>query len=95
MEVITAQTLAGLIKTEAGLFRLIDVREPEEWQICRLPGAELIPLSEFTVRAPVELKKDEQIILYCHHGIRSGNAGNFLLKTGYNKVRHLEGGIDA
>jgi rhodanese-related sulfurtransferase len=76
-------------------FRLIDVREKEEWDFCHLEKAELIPLSEFPSRSLAELKKDESIILYCHHGVRSERAGQFLLKNGYNHVSHLAGGIEA
>ena len=86
--------LAELLRTESKL-RLIDVREREEWEICRLPKAELIPLSEFASRAPEELGREEDIVLYCHHGVRSERAGQYLLKNGYNHVRNLTGGIDA
>ena len=55
-------------------FRLIDVREADEWAVARLPRAELIPLSQFQQRAAGELSPDETIILYCHHGMRSGRA---------------------
>lgn len=75
-------------------FRLIDVREESEWALCRLPKAELIPLSTFTVTALECLAQDEEILLYCHHGVRSEKAGNFLIAQGYANVKHLEGGID-
>ena len=76
-------------------FRLIDVREEDEWAVARLPRAELIPLSQFSQRAPQELSPDEQIVVYCHHGIRSGRAQEFLKAQGYGDVMNLTGGIEA
>ena len=76
-------------------FRLIDVREADEWALCRLPQAELIPLSEFQKRATDELSPDENLVLYCHHGMRSGRAQGYLKAQGFNNVLNLTGGIDA
>ena len=76
-------------------FRLIDVREAGEWAVARLPRAELIPLSQFQQRAAAELSQDEALILYCHHGIRSGRAQGYLKAQGYTNVLNLTGGIDA
>jgi rhodanese-related sulfurtransferase len=76
-------------------FRLIDVREPDEWAVARLPEAELMPLSQFEQLAAQELATDEKIILYCHHGMRSGRAQAFLKAQGYTDVLNLTGGIEA
>ena len=76
-------------------FRLIDVREADEWAIAKLPGAELIPLSKFQQLAVQELTPDEKIILYCHHGMRSAKAQGFLKAQGFADVLNLTGGIDA
>ena len=76
-------------------FRLIDVREADDWALGRLPQAELIPLSEFQKRATTELSPGESLVLYCHHGMRSGRAQGFLKAQGYDKVLNLTGGIDA
>jgi rhodanese-related sulfurtransferase len=76
-------------------FRLVDVREPDEWAIARLPQAELIPLSQFQRRATAELDPEEELILYCHHGMRSGQAQGYLQAQGYKNVLNLTGGIDA
>ncbi len=76
-------------------FRLIDVREPDEWALVRLPEAELIPLGQFQQRAARELSPDETIVLYCHHGMRSARAQGFLKAQGYENVLNLTGGIDA
>ena len=76
-------------------FRLIDVREADEWALGRLPQAELIPLSEFQQRATAELSPDESLVLYCHHGMRSGRAQGYLKAQGFTDVLNLTGGIDA
>jgi rhodanese-related sulfurtransferase len=76
-------------------FRLIDVREPDEWALGHLSKAELIPLSQFQQRGPVELSPEESVVLYCHHGMRSGRAQGFLKAQGFTNVLNLTGGIDA
>jgi rhodanese-related sulfurtransferase len=75
--------------------RVIDVREADEWALNRLPQAELIPLSEFQKRATEELASDESLVLYCHHGMRSARAQDYLKAHGYTNVLNLTGGIDA
>lgn len=76
--------------------RLIDVREADEFAICRIEGAELIPLTtfaeEFSQRLP---DPEERIVLYCHHGMRSMRAAEYLAKRGYTNVSSMGGGIDA
>ena len=75
--------------------RLIDVREPDEWAFNRIAGAELIPLSQFQQRATNELSPEEDLVLYCHHGVRSGRAQGYLKAQGFTDVLNLTGGIDA
>ncbi len=80
----------------ARAFRLIDVREEDEFAICHLDQAELIPLSGFAEQSQVRFKDhDETIVVYCHHGMRSSHAANYLRSTGFKKVYNLTGGIDA
>jgi len=76
-------------------FRLIDVREADEWAVTQLPQAELIPLSQFQQLALQKLAPEETIVLYCHHGMRSARAQGFLKAQGYANVFNLTGGIDA
>ena len=73
---------------------LVDVRTPQEWQICRLDGAILIPLQELPSRLD-ELDPGEEIVVYCHVGVRSAMAVQFLRGSGFERARNLEGGIDA
>jgi adenylyltransferase/sulfurtransferase len=91
---IDVQTLHGLL-TDKNSITLIDVREPYEWNIGRLPGARLLPLG--TIQAAVAsngIDRDADIVLYCHHGTRSEMAARFLQHAGFSRVRNLVGGID-
>ena len=73
---------------------LLDVREPQEWEITHLPDARLIPLDDIPDRLN-ELDTADEIVAYCHHGTRSARALGFLQKMGYKKLKNLAGGIDA
>lgn len=76
--------------------RLIDVREPDEWEIARIDGAELLPLSQWPAIAQEKLTNpDEPLLIQCHHGGRSARATAFLLRSGFTNVTNLAGGIDA
>jgi len=73
-------------------FTLIDVREPHEFQICRIPGSTLIPLGELPKRT-AELDKDAEIVAHCKSGVRSGKAVDFLKQAGFKNARNMKGGI--
>jgi adenylyltransferase/sulfurtransferase len=76
--------------------RLIDVREQEEWDHCRLAGAELIALSAFGALFPLRLHDPaEPLLIYCHHGMRSRRVADFLAERGFTDVANLTGGIEA
>ena len=75
-------------------FALIDVREPQEFEIAAIPGAKLIPLSQLAARVS-ELDTADEIVLQCHHGSRSARAQAALAKFGFKKTYNLAGGIDA
>jgi rhodanese-related sulfurtransferase len=74
-------------------FKFIDVREPIEHEMASIEKAELLPLSVFNDWIDT-LKKDEEIVVMCHHGIRSANVCMFLVRNGFEKVFNLDGGID-
>lgn len=76
-------------------FRLVDVREKEEWDLVRIEGSEWIPLSAFQAEAPRLLQGGGEIALLCHHGIRSFHAGCYLESLGMTGVYNIRGGIDA
>lgn len=72
---------------------VIDVREPWEWDLGRIPGARLIPLG--TVEDALgEINLAADIVVYCHHGVRSAMAASILRDAGATRVRNLVGGID-
>lgn len=73
--------------------RLIDVREPEEFELARVEGAELLPLSRFQEWAGT-LEADEEIVVMCHHGIRSAHVCAHLAAQGHTKMLNLAGGIE-
>jgi molybdopterin/thiamine biosynthesis adenylyltransferase/rhodanese-related sulfurtransferase/molybdopterin converting factor small subunit len=73
-------------------FTFIDVREPHEYQICRIPGTVLIPLGELPKRVN-ELDPADEIIAHCKSGVRSGKAVDFLKSAGFQNVRNMKGGI--
>ncbi len=73
-------------------FVLIDVREPHEYDICRIPGSHLIPLGEVPRRMH-ELNSADEIVVHCRSGARSAKAVEFLMKSGFRKIRNLKGGI--
>jgi adenylyltransferase/sulfurtransferase len=73
---------------------ILDVRNPEEFQICRIPGSTLIPLGELA-RRHHELNRDRELIVHCKSGMRSQKAAAFLRAQGFRHVRNLRGGIMA
>ncbi len=73
-------------------FVLIDVREPHEYQICRIPYAKLIPLGDLPKRVN-ELDSADEIVAHCKSGVRSAKAVDFLKQAGFKKVRNMKGGI--
>ena len=72
--------------------QLIDVREQWEWDISRLPGARLIPLSALEEALPT-LDRDRETVLYCKVGVRSLHAAELLAEMGFTKLSNLSGGI--
>jgi rhodanese-related sulfurtransferase len=86
--------LAARLTTESSP-HLLDVRDVEEHQFVALPGSKLIPLREIPQRVDeIEPWKNEEIVVYCHHGIRSQHAIGWLRQQGFTKLRNLTGGID-
>ena len=75
-------------------FVLLDVREPFEWEIAKIPGAILIPLGDLPARLG-ELNASDDIVVQCKSGGRSSNAVQFLQDNGFSKVCNLAGGIHA
>jgi sulfur-carrier protein adenylyltransferase/sulfurtransferase len=72
--------------------RIVDVREPNEYQINRIPGSQLIPLGDVPKRYG-ELNPDEELVVHCKSGVRSAKAADFLRSVGFKRVLNLKGGI--
>ncbi len=72
---------------------ILDVREPHEYEICRLSGSILIPLGQIAVRMD-ELNRDDDIVVHCKMGGRSAKAVEQMQKAGFTNVKNLTGGID-
>ncbi len=72
---------------------ILDVREPHEYQICRLDGSVLIPLGQLQARLS-ELDPEQEIVVHCKLGGRSAKAADLLRASGFRNVKNLIGGID-
>lgn len=92
---ITPRELRQLLDTDKKV-ALIDVREPVEWDIVHIDGAELVPKSTLeSGDGLAKLPQDRQAVLYCKTGIRSAEALVAVKKAGFSDAVHLQGGIAA
>ena len=73
---------------------VLDVGEPDETRLAPFAGAVEIPMGEVPSRL-TELDPDDEIVVLCHHGIRSARVAAFLDQQGFRRVANLTGGIDA
>jgi len=73
---------------------VLDVREQEELALARFPGARHIPMNDVPARLG-ELDPSSEIVVVCHHGMRSAHVAQFLAQRGFARVTNLSGGIDA
>lgn len=73
---------------------LLDVRQDWETKLCRLPNAVHIPIEEIELRVE-ELSPTDDIVVYCHQGVRSAAVAEFLRSLGFRSVRNLTGGLDS
>lgn len=90
-EEITVEELHRLMQSASKPF-VLDVRNPEEVQICRIPGTTLLPLPELPQRF-AELDRNQEMIVHCKSGMRSAKAIAFLKQQGFTKLRNVKGGI--
>lgn len=94
LEQITATELKALFDNDEN-FQLIDVREPHEYEIARIPGAKLIPLGEIVNRIR-EIEKGKTTVVQCKGGVRSAKAIGYLKDAGFEgRLINLKGGIGA
>ena len=73
---------------------LLDVRQDWETQLCRLANAVHIPIEEIELRTD-ELDRNDEIVVYCHQGVRSAAVAEYLRQLGFRDVKNLAGGVDA
>ena len=88
---VTAADVKKMID-EKKPFVLVDVREPHEVDICRIPDSTLIPLGDLPSRMN-ELNSADEIVVYCRVGVRSARAVELLMKAGFRKIHNLKGGV--
>jgi rhodanese-related sulfurtransferase len=91
-EDISPQELKGRLERKEPVV-LLDVREGWETALCQLENSVHIPLEELEYRLE-ELNAEHEIVVYCHHGIRSAAVASFLRGQGFAKAVNLAGGLD-
>jgi rhodanese-related sulfurtransferase len=84
-------------KEVMGSVTLIDVREPEEYEVCRIEGAELIPMGTVAenLQRLERLSDEKPLVVFCHHGVRSLHVAEWLRRHGIENAQSMQGGIDA
>ena len=94
MREFEAEELKGYLESVDEPPLLLDVRQPWEYDICKLENSVLIPMS--TIPANLDqLDKDRETVVICHHGVRSRRVAYFLEQAGFTNVINLRGGLDA
>lgn len=93
MDEISPQDLKARLEAR-GPVVLLDVRQDWEIKLCRLPDAVHIPIEEIEVRVD-ELNPDDEIVVYCHQGVRSAAVAEYLRGLGFKDVKNLVGGVDS
>ena len=91
---ISASALKTRIQNEPQQLLLLDVREPNEFEYASIENSVLIPLNQLPKRL-TELNPQQDIVVICHHGMRSQQACLYLANSGFEKLSNLTGGIDA
>lgn len=93
-EEVTPKEVEALLEADA--IRLIDCREEDEYALCRIEGATLVPLQQIPEQLDaIRGEGDRPVVVYCHHGVRSLHATQFLRARGFEDAFSLAGGIDA
>lgn len=90
---ISAGSLKELLHKNSEQIFLLDVREPWEFEICRVPGSHL--MAQMDLARIFEGLKDLTIVTICHHGERSLSAAFYLQEAGLKRVKSLRGGMDS
>jgi rhodanese-related sulfurtransferase len=91
---MSARELHARLAEVGGQPLLLDVREPWEFDICRIDGSTLLPMSRIVAGLPA-LDPERETVVICHHGIRSHQVGLYLQHQGFRNVINLQGGVAA
>lgn len=94
MEQLDPMALKSLLESNPSEVLLLDVREPWEYDLCRIQGSVNVPLGQIQEAAETWASASEVVVI-CHHGMRSYQAGILLERAGVERVINLAGGIDA
>jgi len=94
MQQMTPTQLRDHLETASSMPLLIDVREPWEFDICAIDNSILIPMGQIPAKIDT-LNPDQEIVVICHHGIRSANVCRYLEHLGFDQMINLAGGVDA
>ena len=95
MRELTVQELQSLMEVApAERPRLLDVREPWEFQLASIDGSELVPMRDIPNQVGA-LERTHPTVVICHHGTRSLQVVAFLERMGFKNLHNLQGGIDA
>lgn len=90
---ISATSLQDLLQKNPERIFLLDVREPWEFELCRLPGSHL--MARMDLAKIFEGLKELTVVTICHHGVRSLSAAFYLQEAGLKKVKSLHGGVES
>jgi adenylyltransferase/sulfurtransferase len=91
---VSIQDVKRVLGDKSSSIRVIDVREADEYEIARIPGVPLFPLSTLPQRF-TELDPNQQIYIHCKSGKRSMKALDFLRQQGFKYIKSVKGGIEA
>ena len=93
MREFTARELHAYLESASPKPLLLDVREPWEFETARIEGATLVPMRSVPTRAQ-DFDRQQEIVVICHHGVRSSMVGLFLENQGFIKIINLTSGVE-
>ncbi|MCK5336847.1 MAG: sulfurtransferase [Gammaproteobacteria bacterium] len=94
MRQMTPAQLRDYLEHAASQPLLLDVRENWEFEICSINNSLLIPMGQIPAKLD-QLDQQQEIVVICHHGIRSANVCHYLEHQGFDQMINLSGGVDA
>ena len=92
MQEFSAQELKAHLETCNKPPLLLDVRQPWEYDVCKIENSISLPMSQITVEFKT-LDFDRETVVICHHGIRSRRVGRYLEEAGFSNIINLSGGV--